>query len=151
MPIAAAFTPRDPQFKDAVTRHFAAQDYLRLLGVELAAVEPGQVTFRVPFRADLGQQDGFFHGGLIGGVAEAVMGSAAFSLVEAGANVLGASYTLNLLNPGRGPALMAVGQVVKAGRTLVVCRADVYGGEEPLTSPPCAIAQGAMAVVAPRG
>ena len=53
-------------------------------------------------RADIGQQNGFFHGGIIGGLAEAVMGAAAFTLAEAGHNVVGAEYKINLLSPALG-------------------------------------------------
>ncbi len=139
--------PRNPDYRAVVESYVAAQNYLRLIGVELARLEPGSVDYRVPFRTELGQQNGFFHGGVIGGVAEAVMGAAAFTLVEAGHNVVGAEYKLNLLSPGVGTALLARGTVVKPGRTLIVCRADVFvetaEGEMRL----CAIAQGAMAVV----
>ncbi len=141
------FEPRNPDYRAVVESYVATQDYLRLIGVDLSRFEPGSVDYRVPFRKDLGQQNGFFHGGVIGGVAEAVMGAAAFTLVEAGHNVVGAEYKLNLLSPGFGPALLARGTVVKPGRTLIVCRADVFvetaEGELRL----CAIAQGAMAVV----
>ncbi len=142
-----AFEPRNPAYRAALQAYVAAQAYLRLIGVELARIEPGHVDYRVPYRDDLGQQNGFFHGGIVGGVAEAVMGAAAFTLVAAGHNVVGAEYKLNLLAPGLGPALVASGTVVKAGRTLVVCRADIV--VERRDGPPrlCAIAQGTMAVV----
>jgi uncharacterized protein (TIGR00369 family) len=141
------FTPRNPKYRPAVEAYVAAQEYLRLIGVELARIAPGGVDYRVPFRNDLGQQNGFFHGGVVGSVAEAAMGAAAFTLVEAGQNIVGAEYKLNLLAPGRGPALLARGTVVKSGRTLIVCRADVYveTGEGEMRL--CAIGQGSMAVV----
>jgi uncharacterized protein (TIGR00369 family) len=147
LPATPVFQPRNPDYRAVVESYVVAQDYLRLIGVELARLAPGGVDYRVPFRADLGQQNGFFHGGVVGGVAEAVMGAAAFTLVEAGHNIVGAEYKLNLLSPGLGSALLARGTVVKSGRTLIVCRADVFvetaDGEMRL----CAIAQGAMAVV----
>lgn len=143
------FEPRNPNYRTDVESYVAAQKYLQLIGVELARLEPGHVDYRVPFRADLGQQNGFFHGGVIGGVAEAVMGAAAFTLAEAGQNIVGAEYKLNLLSPGLGPALLACGIVAKPGRTLIVSRADIFvetdSGEKRL----CAIAQGSMAVVRP--
>lgn len=139
----------NPDFRDFVTRYVAAQSYLALLGVELAAVEPGEAVYRVPFRADLGQQDGVFHGGVIGGVAEAVMGAAAATVVAAGCNVVGAEYKLNLLSPAAGSALIARGSVLKPGRRLVVCRADVFAADEGGRETLCAIAQGAMAVIQP--
>jgi uncharacterized protein (TIGR00369 family) len=143
------FPTRNPDFRAAVERYVSAQSYLALIGVALNRVEPGLAEYRLPYRDDIGQQDGFFHGGVIGGIAEGVMGAAAFTLVAAGANVVGAEYKVNLLAPGRGPALLARGTVVKPGRRLIVCRADVLALGEDGSETLCAIAQGTMAVVEP--
>ena len=126
------------------------RDSWSLIGVELGRIDPGEVEYRVAYRAELGQQNGFFHGGVVGGMAEAVMGAAAATLVAPGHNVVGAEYKANLLAPGLGPLLVARGSVVKPGRTLIVCRADVVVIAEDGSETLCAIGQGAMAVVAPR-
>ncbi len=144
------FEPRNPEFRSRLRTYVSAQGYLSLLGVELLGVEPGFAEYRVPFRQDICQQDGFFHGGVIGGVAEGVMGAAAATLVAAGANVMGAEYKVNFVAPGRGAALIARGTVVKSGRQLIVCRADVVAAADDGSETLCAIAQGAMAVVEPR-
>jgi uncharacterized protein (TIGR00369 family) len=140
--------PPDPGYAARVRRYVAEQRYLRLLGVVLARLEPGLVEYRLPFRPDLGQQDGFFHGGVVGGIAEAVMGAAAATLVAEGVNVVGAQYGVNLLAPAQRPVLLARGQVVKPGRRLIACRADVFSVEADGSERLCAIAQGAMAPVA---
>lgn len=145
-----AMRPPDAGFQALVTRYVAQQSYLRLLGVELARLEPGLVEYRVPFRPDLGQQDGLFHGGVVGGLAEAVMGAAAATMVVRGHNVVGAQYTVNLLAPASGHAILARGQVIKPGKRLIVCRADVFSLDGEAAVPRlCAIAQGTMAPVAP--
>ena len=143
------FPPRNPDFRAAVERYVATQRYLALLGVALNRIEPGLAEYRLPYREDVGQQDGFFHGGVIGGIAEGVMGAAAATLVAVDANVVGAEYKVNLLSPGRGVALLARGAVVRPGRRLIVCRADVVALDEDGAETLCAIAQGAMAVVEP--
>ena len=143
------FQPRNPDFRATIERYVAAQPYLALLGVVLDRVEPGLAEYKLPYRENIGQQDGFFHGGVIGGIAEAVMGAAAATLVADGANVVGAEYKVNLLSPGRGAALLARGTVVKPGRRLIVCRADIVALREDGAETLCAIAQGAMAVVEP--
>ena len=143
------FQPRNPDFRATIERYVAAQPYLALLGVVLDRVEPGLAEYKLPYRENIGQQDGFFHGGVIGGIAEAVMGGAAATLVADGANVVGAEYKVNLLSPGRGAALLARGTVVKPGRRLIVCRADIVALREDGAETLCAIAQGAMAVVEP--
>jgi acyl-coenzyme A thioesterase PaaI-like protein len=55
--------------------------------------------------------------------------------MPAGSNVLTVEYKLNLLAPASGSALVARGRVIRAGRTLTVCQAEVFvvsGGEEKL-------------------
>lgn len=147
----AGFKPRNPEYAATLARYVAAQGYLAMLGVEFAGCEPGKAEYRLRYRSDIGQQNGFFHGGVVGGLAEAVMGAAAATLVAVGVNIVGAEYKVNLLSPAQGDLLIARGCVVKAGRTLIVCRADMFiidaSGAERLV----AIAQGAMAPVGDKG
>lgn len=142
----AHFEPRNPDFRAFVEGYVAAQGYLKLIGVSPTRIDPGNVVFRIEYRPEVGQQDGVFHGGVIGSVAEAVMGAAA-TLAPAGFNVVGAEYKVNLLSPADGIALLAYGHVVKPGRRLIVCRADISSLDAQGQSTLCAIAQGAMAVV----
>jgi uncharacterized protein (TIGR00369 family) len=120
------FVVRDPDFAARVRDSFARQRAMALIGAELASITPGQCEIRLPFRADLGQQHGFFHGGVIGMIADSAGGYAAFSLMPADASVLTVEYKMNLLAPGDGEQLVARGHVLKAGRNLVISRAEVY-------------------------
>lgn len=58
-------------------------------------------------------------------VADTACGYAAYSLMPASASLVAVEYKINILAPARG-ALVARGEVVKAGRTLTVARAEVY-------------------------
>jgi uncharacterized protein (TIGR00369 family) len=98
-------------------------------------VAPGEVEIRLPFREDLTQQHGFLHAGALTTIADSACGYAALTLMPAGTAVLTAEFKVNLLAPGEGEAVVARGRVLKAGRTLTVCSADVFavrGGEEKL-------------------
>jgi uncharacterized protein (TIGR00369 family) len=123
--ISTAFEARDPAFAARVRASFARQRIMALLGAELARIEPGFCEIRLPFKETLCQQHGFFHGGVIGTIADSAGGYAGFSLMPADASVLTVEYKLNLLAPADGDYLTARGQVIKPGRTLVVSRADV--------------------------
>ena len=46
--------------------------------------------------------------------------------IGAGLEVLTAEFKVNLLAPASGDRLVAEGQVVRAGRTLTVCRGDAF-------------------------
>ena len=99
---------------------------MRTLGAELAAVRPGFCEIRLPYRDALSQQHGYFHAGATAAVADSAGGYAAFTLMGPGDSVLAVEFKINLLEPARGDALFARGQVLRSGRTLSVCRVDVF-------------------------
>ena len=97
------------------------------LGVRLVHVAPGEVDLAFAARADLLQQNGFLHAGVLAAVADSANGYAAFTLAPAGTDVLAVEFKINLLSPARASSFVARGRVLRAGRTLTVCRADVLG------------------------
>ncbi len=110
------------------------------IGAELVDVQPGFCEIHVPFNEDLTQQNGFFHAGVISTVADNTAGYASLSLMKEHSMVLSVEFKLNLMRPGAGDKLIGKGQVLKYGKTLTVCRSDVYivkNGVEKL----CAAAQ----------
>jgi uncharacterized protein (TIGR00369 family) len=120
--------PADPRFAERVRESFGRQKAMGLIGAALTVVEPGYVEIALPFRDDLTQQKGFVHGGILGMIADTACGYCAFSLMPAGCSLVTVEYKINILTPARG-ALVAKGQVVKAGRTLTVARAEVYSAD----------------------
>jgi uncharacterized protein (TIGR00369 family) len=120
------FTPHDPNFAEKTRASFAQQGFMQTLGAIMTVIEPGHCEIRVPFRLDLTQQDGYFHGGVSGAIADSATGYAAYSLTPPNTSVLSVEYKLNFVAPALGKLLIARGQVIRAGRTLTVCRADVF-------------------------
>jgi uncharacterized protein (TIGR00369 family) len=120
------FTAADPGYEQKVRQSFQRQRFMGHLGARLERVEPGFCEIRLFHKPELTQQHGFFHAGVISTVADTAAGYAAYSLMPAGVTVMSVEFKLNLLLPGDGPQLIGRGQVVKAGRTLTACRADVY-------------------------
>lgn len=119
------FQPVDPGYAARVRASFAQQGIMAHLGAALGAVEPGTCEIALPWRPELTQQDGFFHAGVVATIADSAAGYAAFTLMPADARVLTVELKINLMAPARGERLLARGLVEKAGRTLVVARADV--------------------------
>jgi uncharacterized protein (TIGR00369 family) len=141
---------KDPNYEKRIRDSFAKQQLMRTIGAEMTDVEPGVVSIRLPFRDDLGQQHGFLHAGAIAAVADSACGYAALSLMPAEAGVLSIEFKVNMLSPAKGDAIIARGSVIRAGRTIMVCRADVHavaGSEQKLV----AAMQGTMMVVEGRG
>ena len=117
--------PADPSFAARIRESFGRQQAMALIGARLGAVNPGAVEIELPYRDDLTQQKGFIHGGIIGMIADSAAGYAAFSLMPSGCSLVTVEYKMNILAPATG-ALIARGEVVRAGRTLTVARAEVY-------------------------
>ena len=86
---------------------------MRLLGAELALVEPGRVEITLPYRADLCQQNGYLHAGISTTIADTAGGYAAYSLFEPGQDVLTSEFKMNFLAPAKGERYTATGRVVK--------------------------------------
>ncbi len=108
-----------------IRESFARQKAMALIGASLTMVSAGKTEVGLPYRDDLTQQKGFVHGGIVGMIADTACGYAAYSLMPASASLVTVEYKINILAPARG-ALVARGEVVKAGRTLTVARAEVY-------------------------
>jgi uncharacterized protein (TIGR00369 family) len=94
------------------------------IGAELVHVAPGEVDIALPFSKQLTQQDGFLHAGVVAGAADSACGYAALTTMEPRAEVLTVEFKINLLAPAAGERLLVRGRVLRAGRTLTVCRAD---------------------------
>jgi uncharacterized protein (TIGR00369 family) len=104
---------------------FVRQRFMSLIGARLSHVGRGEVEIELPVRAELTQQHGFVHAGAVASIADSACGYAALSTMDADAGVLSVEFKVNLLAPARGTLLRARGTVVRSGRTITVCRADV--------------------------
>ena len=119
--------PRNPAFAEEIKQSFAKQTIMVLIGAELSRVEPGVIEITLPYRADLTQQHGYLHAGIVTRIADSACGYAAYSLMPPKSEVLSVEFKVNLLRPAKGERFVAVSDVVKAGKTLTVVRADVFG------------------------
>ena len=122
-----SFEPENPNYDAEVRYRFAQQPYNLSIGARITDVKPGRVEVVVPSRDDLVQHNGFFHGGLIAGLADIAGGFAGWSLIAPDRGMLTIEYKLNIVAPGLGPKLRAVGEVVSRGRSIIVTRIDVFG------------------------
>lgn len=119
------FIPENPDYEQRVRASFARQGIMRHIGAELGRVEPGYCEIMLPFSDNLTQQHGFFHGGVTTTIADSASGYAGFTLMPADASVLTIEYKVNFLAPADGERLFACGQVIKPGKTIIVCQSEV--------------------------
>jgi uncharacterized protein (TIGR00369 family) len=112
---------------------FNRQNLMSTLGARVERVAPGEVDIMLPVTPEISQQHGFVHAGAIASIADSACGYAALTLLDSDAGVLAVEFKINLMAPGAGESLLARGRVIKSGRTLSICQADVValenGGE----------------------
>ena len=118
--------PRNPAFAEEIKQSFAKQTIMGLIGAKLTRVEPGIVEITLPYRADLAQQHGYVHAGIVTTIADSACGYAAYTLMPPDSQVLSVEFKVNLLRPAKGEVFLASAEVVKSGKTLTVVRADVF-------------------------
>ena len=136
----------NPDFAECVTASFNKQTAMHLIRATLPVVEHGRTEIHVPHWDGIEQQHGFVHGGVVGMIADTAAGYAAMTVVPSSASVLTVEYKLNLVAPADGEKLIARGQVVRPGRTLIVTKAEVFvikAGKETL----CALMQQTIMVM----
>ncbi len=130
-----------------VRASFDRQAMMTTLGVEVTAVEPGRVEMSLRHDDRFTQQHGFLHAGVVASVLDTACGYAAYSVMPPDASVLTATFTINLLAPAAGERFAITGEVVRAGRTLVVCRGEAFADDG---QRPFAVMQATMTTVVGR-
>ena len=101
------------------------QGMMRHLGARLLQAEPGLCEVALPYSDRVTQQQGGFHGGAMGALADIAGGYAALTVVPEGMEVSTVEYKVNFLAAFQGGELRATGRVVKAGRRIIVTSAEV--------------------------
>ena len=125
---------------------FARQGMMQHLGARLLRVEPGLCELVLPYSDKVTQQQGGFHGGAIGALADIAGGYAALTVAPEGMEVTTIEYKINFLNAFEGGELRAIGRVVKAGRRIIVTTAEVMHVHEGQRKD-CAVMQQTLAPV----
>lgn len=120
------FKVKNPNYKKEVTESFQRQNFMTFIGGRLADIQEGFCEIHLPYKKELTQQHGYFHAGIISTIADNAAGYAGYSLMEQGSTVLTVEFKLNLLSPGIGDQLIGVAKVLKHGKTLTICRSEVF-------------------------
>jgi len=120
---------------------FLRQGMMQQLGARLLRVEPGLCEVALPYSERVTQQQGGFHGGAMGALADIAGGYAALTVAAEDSEVTTVEYKINFMAAFRDGELRALGRVAKAGKRIIVTTAEVThvapGGQES----PCALMQ----------
>lgn len=137
-----------PERDAAVRASFARQGMMVALGAQLLQVRHGCVVIGLPFSAAVSQQQGTFHGGAIGAIADIAGGYAAMTCAPEGSEVTTVEYKINILAARRGGQLQATGRVLRAGQRVIVTAADVEHVADDGQRTLCAVMQQTLVPVA---
>jgi uncharacterized protein (TIGR00369 family) len=119
-----------PEVDEARIREsFGRQRLMATLGVTIAYIGPGEVHLAMPYDERFCQQNGFLHAGAVASLADSANGYAAYTLAPPDTDVLAVEFKINLLQPARADRFLARARVIRPGRTLSVCQADVVTGD----------------------
>ena len=109
---------RNPEAVARMKADFDRQGAMASMGIVVGDVAPGHVTLEMPFNAAFSQHHGFMHAGVITSGMDSACGFAAFTLMDADAEVLTVEFKCNFMAPAKGDRFRFEGNVVKSGRTL---------------------------------
>ncbi len=113
-------------FKQKIAEGFHAQGFMHFLGATLQKVEEGYVEIEVPFKKEISQQHGLFHGGVVATLADNASGFAANTLMNENEQPLTIEFKINLIAKASGSTLIAKGRVLRNGRRIKVCQSEVF-------------------------
>jgi uncharacterized protein (TIGR00369 family) len=123
-----AETPLRPSLLELFQRveaSFVRQGLMQHWGARLLRVEHGLCEVALPYSDRITQQQGGFHGGAMGALADIAAGYAGLTVAPAGMEVTTVEYKINFLAAFQGGELRAVGRVLKGGKRLIITAADV--------------------------
>jgi uncharacterized protein (TIGR00369 family) len=124
-----------------VAASLARQGMMQALGVRLLGAQSGQVELALPYSHLVTQQQGGFHGGAMGALADIAGGYAALTVAPEGMEVVTVEYKINFLASVQGGEIRATGRVVRGGKRIIVTSAEVVHVDDSGRQSPCAVMQ----------
>ena len=131
-----------------VAASFARQGMMQHLEAKLIRVAQGEVEIALPYGDKVTQQQGGFHGGAMGALADIAGGYAALTVAPEGMEVTTVEYKINFLSNKQQGELRAVGKVVKGGKRIIVTTAEVFHVDAQGQQTLCALMQQTLVPVA---
>ncbi|WP_038299066.1 PaaI family thioesterase [Metaclostridioides mangenotii] len=104
---------------------FKRQNFLSFIGAELEHVETGKVVITCERKDFLTQQQGLIHGGVVTSLADVSCGYSALTTMPEDSEVLSVEFKINLIRPALSDKIVATGEVIKSGKTLVITESTV--------------------------
>ncbi len=116
----------NPHYKVRIEKFLERQRFMKLVGFELNVIEEGRTEGWLELKEEHQQQAGLVHGGVTATVADIVAGFSAYTVVGEDQHVVTGEIKVSYFAPGKGDRLHAKGWVVKQGRKMNFCEAEVW-------------------------
>ena len=116
--------------KQKIEKGFQRQNFMTMMGAYLGNLALGKCEIILPFKSDLTQQHGMFHGGVVATIADNAAGFAAYSLMTEGYQPLTIEFKVSFLSPSKGQNLIARADILKATKSIFYARSDVFISED---------------------
>jgi len=129
-----------PEF-ERVAASLTRQGMMQPLGVRLLRAERGLVELAMPYSDKVTQQQGGFHGGAMGALADIAGGYAGLTVLPEDSEIVTVEYKINFLASFQGGEIRATGRVVKGGKRIIVTTAEVVHIDDKGKQSPCAVMQ----------
>ena len=120
---------------------FQRQGMMRHLAARLGDVAPGFCEVFLPYSDRVTQQQGGFHGGALGALADIAGGYAGLTVVPEDMEITTVEFKINFLASFQNGELRAVGRVVRPGKRIIVTSAEVFHRAEDGQEKTCCIMQ----------
>jgi uncharacterized protein (TIGR00369 family) len=131
-----------------VLASFLRQGMMVHMGARLVRAGLGLCELQLPYSDKVTQQQGTFHGGAIGALADIAGGYAALTVTPEGMEVTTVEYKINFLSARQGGSLLAIGRVVRAGKRVIVTAVEVVHVNADGKHSDCALMQQTLVPVA---
>jgi uncharacterized protein (TIGR00369 family) len=127
----------DELLKSQVRHIFESANFVRDLGMQLVSIEDEYCETILVAAERHRQQHGLIHAGVLATMADHTSGCAARSAVGLDHDVVSVEFKINFLRPVVAERLRCRGHVLRAGKMLVICEAEIFAqnhAEEKLVS-----------------
>jgi uncharacterized protein (TIGR00369 family) len=108
--------------------------FAKLLGIEVASVEPGHAVLTMNLGHDHMRNDAIAHGGVVATLIDSAMAIAIMAMLEENERTVTVDLTIHYLRPVTEGVAKASARVVRAGRKVITVSAELFDKDDKLAA-----------------
>lgn len=107
-----------------------ANPFFCQMGIDVVSAGEGMALLKMPVRTDMHNGVGWLQGGLLVALADEAMALAIYTRLTGSEGIATISESTSFLKGLRKGTIMAEGRVIRKGRRVAFCEAEVWSGED---------------------